>query len=60
MSIRISDVRTYVLSAKLSQPFHWSFNRASSSQACLVEIVANDGTSGWGECFGPAALTAAV
>ena len=28
--------------------------------ACLVEIVCEDGTVGWGECFGPAALNAAI
>lgn len=56
----IADVRTYVLSAPLSEPFHWSFNRADRREGCIVEIVDESGESGWGECFGPARLNAAV
>ena len=59
-STRIADVRTHVLEAKLSQPFSWSFNRTDMRATCLVEIVAEDGTTGWGECFGPARLNAAI
>jgi D-galactarolactone cycloisomerase len=58
--MKIADVRTYVLEAPLTEPFHWSFNGTSVRTACLVEIVADDGTSGWGECFGPAPLNAAI
>ncbi len=58
--MKIADVRVYVLEAPLTEPFHWSFNGTSVRTACLVEIVADDGTSGWGECFGPAPLNAAI
>jgi len=58
--MRIADVRTHVLEAPLTEPFHWSFNGTSVRQACIVEVVAEDGTVGWGECFGPAALNAAI
>lgn len=58
--MRIADVRTYVLSAPLREPFAWSFNSTDARSGCLVEIIAEDGTSGWGECFGPAALNAAI
>jgi D-galactarolactone cycloisomerase len=58
--MRIADVRTHVLEAPLSEPFHWSFNGTRVRTACLVEIVADDGTTGWGECFGPAPLNAAI
>ncbi|MEO1711394.1 MAG: mandelate racemase/muconate lactonizing enzyme family protein [Pseudomonadota bacterium] len=58
--MKIAAVKTHVLSAPLSEPFHWSFNRADTRAACIVEIVADDGTTGWGECFGPAPLNAAV
>lgn len=57
---KIADVRTYVLEAPLSEPFWWSFNRADSRVGCLVEVICEDGTSGWGECFGPAVLNASV
>jgi hypothetical protein len=53
-------VLTHVLEPKLSQPFVWSFNATDTRASCLVEIVAEDGTTGWGECCGPAQLNAAV
>ena len=34
--------------------------RFDRRQHCLVEIVCDDGTTGWGECLGPAKLNAAV
>ncbi len=58
--MRIAEVRVHVLEAQLSEPFAWSFNSTGVRGACVVEIVAEDGTVGWGECFGPAALNAAV
>ena len=58
--MRIADMQCHVLEAPLSEPFGWSFNQTSVRQSCLVEVVAEDGTSGWGECFGPAVLNAAV
>ena len=58
--MKIAEVRTHVLEAPLSEPFAWSFNQTSIRGTCLVEIVAEDGTTGWGECFGPAALNAAI
>lgn len=58
--MKIADVRVHVLEAPLSKPFAWAFNRASVRQSCLVELVCEDGTTGWGECFGPARLNAAV
>ncbi len=58
--VRIADVKTHVLQAELDEPFWWSFNRAEARGGCLVEIIAEDGTTGWGECFGPPQLNAAV
>jgi D-galactarolactone cycloisomerase len=56
----IADVKVHVLSAPLTRPFHWSFNRADRREGCIVEIIDESGETGWGECFGPAALNAAV
>ena len=56
----ISSIRTHVLSAPLTKPFHWSFNRADKREGCIVEITDESGETGWGECFGPARLNAAV
>jgi D-galactarolactone cycloisomerase len=58
--MRIAEVRTHVLEAPLSEPFAWSFNSTAARSTCLVEIICEDGTIGWGECFGPAGLNAAV
>jgi len=44
----------------LSQPFGWSFQGTSVRATCIVEIVTDTGLAGWGECFGPARLNAAV
>jgi D-galactarolactone cycloisomerase len=52
--MKIAEVHAHVLEAPLSEAFHWSFNGTSVRSACLVEVVADDGTVGWGECFGPA------
>jgi D-galactarolactone cycloisomerase len=58
--VRIAAVKTHVLEAPLKEPFAWSFNKTSLRGACLVEIISESGVSGWGECFGPASLNAAI
>ena len=58
--MKIVDVRTYVLEAKLAEPFAYSQAWYETRGACLVEIVGEDGNSGWGEAFGPARLTAPI
>ena len=58
--MRIADIRTHVLEAKLSEPFGWSFMSTAIRASCLVEVICEDGTVGWGECFGPAHLNAAI
>ena len=58
--MRIASVRAHVLEAKLSEPFGWSFNATDVRGSCLVEIVAEDGTTGWGECYGPSRLNASI
>ena len=58
--MKIAEVRTYVLEADLSEPFAYSQAWYERRGAMLVEVVGEDGTSGWGEAFGPARLTAAI
>src|SRR5579863_4133831 len=58
--MKISDVKTYVLEAALTEPFAYSQAWYERRGACLVEIVGEDGNSGWGEAFGPARLTAPI
>ena len=59
-AMKIVDVRTYVLEATLAEPFAYSQAWYETRGACLVEIVGEDGNSGWGEAFGPARLTAPI
>jgi D-galactarolactone cycloisomerase len=58
--MKISAIRTHVLEARLSQPFAYSRAWYDSRMAMLVEIETGDGLVGWGECYGPARMTAAV
>ena len=58
--MKIAEVRTYVLEASLTEPFAYSQAWYERRGAMLVEVVGEDGSSGWGEAFGPARLTAAI
>ena len=57
---RIADILTHLLYHKLDAPFQSSFSQFDSRAHCLVEIICEDGTTGWGECLGPATLNAAL
>jgi D-galactarolactone cycloisomerase len=58
--MKIRDIKVYVLDAALAEPFAYSQAWYERRGACLVEIVGEDGNSGWGEAFGPARLTAPI
>src|SRR5262245_52290457 len=58
--MRIAEIKTHVLEAPLSEPFSWSFTSTALRTSCVVEVICEDGTVGWGECFGPAALNAPI
>jgi D-galactarolactone cycloisomerase len=58
--MRIRDVACHVLEAPLSRRFGWSLAETDRRTAMLVEVVAEDGTTGWGESYGPARANAAV
>ena len=58
--MKITHIRTHVLEAKLSQPFAYSRAWYATRMAMIVEIETDDGVVGWGECYGPAWITAAV
>src|SRR4030095_58499 len=59
-AMKITAVRTHVLQAALSQPFAYSRAWYDTRTAMVVEILTDDGLTGWGECYGPARMTAAV
>src|SRR5579872_4661262 len=58
--VKIRDVNVYILEAALAEPFAYSQAWYERRGACLVEIIGEDGASGWGEAFGPARLTAPI
>ncbi|ARE42079.1 L-alanine-DL-glutamate epimerase and related enzymes of enolase superfamily [Rhodovulum sp. P5] len=58
--MKIAEIRTHLLCHKLDVPFHSSFSTFTERWACLVEITCDDGTTGWGECLGPARPNAAI
>ena len=58
--MKITAVRTHVLEARLSQPFAYSRAWYATRTAMIVEVATDDGLIGWGECYGPARMTAAV
>jgi D-galactarolactone cycloisomerase len=55
--MKIERIRTYQLRTELTpaEAFAYSQARVVSRTAMLVEIVADDGRSGWGEAYGPPA-----
>ena len=56
----IKKVTCHVVSAPVERPFTssrgWLYKTRGS---CIVEIETNDGMVGWGECYGPAAVSKA-
>ncbi|KAA0697275.1 mandelate racemase/muconate lactonizing enzyme family protein [Neorhizobium sp. P12A] len=58
--MKISAVRTHLLDYRLPTPFESASMRFDRRSHILVEIVCDDGTTGWGECLGPARPNAAV
>jgi D-galactarolactone cycloisomerase len=59
-AMRITSVRTHVLEAPLSQPFAYSRAWYDTRTAMVVEMETDTGLVGWGECYGPARMTAAM
>lgn len=58
--MKIAEVRSHCLNHELAQPFESASARFDRRQHCLVEVICDDGTVGWGECLGPAQANAAV
>lgn len=58
--MKITAVIPRVVVQRLDQPFGMSQWLWDTRSSCLVEIVTDDGLSGWGECFGPAEASRAL
>jgi D-galactarolactone cycloisomerase len=59
--MKVADVVCHVLQSKVDRPFTsargWLYATRSS---CVVEIRTDEGITGWGECYGPAAVNKAL
>jgi len=53
---RIVRIEPFVVSQQLRKPFSYSQWEYDRRTVCLVRVVAEDGTYGWGEGYGPAAV----
>lgn len=59
--MKVTKVTCHVLQSKVEKPFvsarGWRYTTRSS---CVVEIETDAGITGWGECYGPAAVNKAL
>lgn len=58
--MKIRAVKAHLLRAKLAEPFAYSRAWYDERWALLVEVVSEDGLSGWGEVYGPARMNAPI
>ncbi|MBT9384386.1 mandelate racemase/muconate lactonizing enzyme family protein [Pseudooceanicola sp. CBS1P-1] len=58
--MKIAHIRTHLLEHRLEVPFQSASMRFDRRQHLLVEVICDDGTTGWGECLGPAKPNRAV
>ncbi len=59
--MKITDVRAYRLQSKVDRPFTssrgWVYSNRTTT---LVEVSTDEGITGWGECYGPAAVSQVI
>ncbi|MBR0645697.1 mandelate racemase/muconate lactonizing enzyme family protein [Plastoroseomonas hellenica] len=59
--MKVTDITCHILQSKVERPFTsargWLYGTRAS---CIVEISTDAGITGWGECYGPAAVNKAV
>ncbi|MDE2856976.1 MAG: mandelate racemase/muconate lactonizing enzyme family protein [Chloroflexota bacterium] len=57
--MKIAQVESYVAEQLLERPFFFSQFGFDRRQICLVKVIAEDGSYGWGEGYGPAGVVQA-
>ena len=55
--MKIIEIRTYLLESPLERPFAYSRGWLDRRGAVLVEILTDNGLTGWGEAFGPGRMS---
>ncbi|HEX2555719.1 MAG TPA: mandelate racemase/muconate lactonizing enzyme family protein [Microvirga sp.] len=58
--MKIREVKAHVLRSKLAEPFAYSRAWYDERWALIVEVISEDGLSGFGEVYGPARMNAPV
>jgi len=58
--MKIECIRTYHLRHDLEEPFSYSQLTFRSRNSMLIEVIADSGISGWGDCYGPAEVSQAA
>ncbi len=57
--MKIDAIETYLVEQALETPFFFSQFEFRTRQICLVKVIAEDGSYGWGEGYGPATVVKA-
>lgn len=57
--MKIDAIETYLVEQALETPFYFSQFEFRTRQICLVKVIAEDGSYGWGEGYGPATVVKA-
>jgi len=55
--MKIIETRAYLLECPLDRPFAYSRGWVDRRGAVLVEIITDNGLTGWGEAFGPGRMS---
>ena len=58
--MKIAEIKTHLLEHRLGTAFESASARFATRRHLLVEVICEDGTTGWGEALGPAGLNAAM
>lgn len=52
--MKIAKIEPYIIVHKLDTPFYFSQWQYDTRKICIVKVILEDGTYGWGEGYGPA------
>ncbi|WP_420400491.1 mandelate racemase/muconate lactonizing enzyme family protein [Flagellimonas sp.] len=52
--MKIAKIEPYIIVCKLETPFYFSQGQYDTRRICIVKVILEDGTYGWGEGYGPA------
>ncbi|MBU2899795.1 mandelate racemase/muconate lactonizing enzyme family protein [Maribacter dokdonensis] len=54
--MKIAKIEPYIIVHKLDTPFYFSQWQYDTRRICIVKVILEDGTYGWGEGYGPAGV----